>query len=234
MFLRALRIGNKGSSSVEAVGSRSKAGWKWVKSRSAKRVFTFCRWLHVYLSTVFLGLLIFFCVTGIFLNHVSWFASDGGVENRSEALPGDLTEAFKSSQSPPVDRLLSLVKERYGLEHPRKVEIDMELGELTLDYPLPAGYAFVTVVVEESLMEVEVQKGTMVAILNDLHKGRHTGRAWSWVLDGSALGIMLVSVTGFIILFQQAKWRRSGLAAAATGVLTPWLIYLLWVPRVVW
>ena len=46
-----------------------------------------------------------------------------------------------------------------------------------------------------------------VALLNDLHKGRDSGRAWAWVIDLSA-----------------------GLMTLGGGALLCYLAYLIWVP----
>ena len=40
-----------------------------------------------------------------------------------------------------------------------------------------------------------------VAVINDLHKGRDTGRAWSVVIDASAIVLILISLTGLVLLF---------------------------------
>jgi hypothetical protein len=68
--------------------------------------------------------------------------------------------------------------------------------------------------------------------MNDLHKGRHTGEYWSWLIDISAVFMLLFSFTGLIILFQQLKRRGTGLWLLMWGTATPVLIYLIWVPRI--
>lgn len=204
--------------------------WNWTKTAAAKRMFKWCRWLHVYLSTALFSLLMFFCITGLFLNHTAWFSSNAGSSIERINLPKDLAAQLMQSQDPPLDMLKSYVQKQTGLTEPRKVDLDLELGEWTFDYPLPAGYAFVTIFIAEAVMEIEIQRGTLIAVMNDLHKGRHTGTTWSWVIDISAILLCLLSMTGLFILFQQAKWRVSGVLLVILGTLAPILIYFLWVP----
>ena len=67
----------------------------------------------------------------------------------------------------------------------------------------------------------------------DAHEeeGRHTGEAWSWVIDISAVLMILFSITGMIILFQNRKKRLVGIWLTVLGVATPAVIYLCWVPQ---
>src|SRR6185295_18503117 len=55
------------SSSFDTESSRHLAGyWK-------RRTASLFRWLHIYLSMVSFGILFFFAVTGLTLNHAEWF-----------------------------------------------------------------------------------------------------------------------------------------------------------------
>src|SRR5256885_360276 len=40
-----------------------------------KRLVTWSRWLHIYLSMVSFAILFFFAVTGLTVNHLEWFTS---------------------------------------------------------------------------------------------------------------------------------------------------------------
>ena len=75
----------------------------------------------------------------------------------------------------------------------------------------------------------EIKTGA-VAILNDLHKGRDSGTAWSWVIDISAVLMIFVSVTGLALLFYLKKRRRSGLIVTLAGFLLLVLAWAIWVP----
>ena len=73
-------------------------------------------------------------------------------------------------------------------------------------------------------------KNGWVAVLNDLHKGRDSGRGWSVVIDVSAVLLTLVSLTGLLLLFFVYKRRVSGLILAAAGGVVCWLAWVRYVP----
>jgi hypothetical protein len=69
-----------------------------------------------------------------------------------------------------------------------------------------------------------------VAIINDLHKGRDSGRAWSVFIDISAVLMTFVSLTGLVLLFYIKRRRASGLVTALVGTIAVVVVFLLWVP----
>tara|TARA_R110002167_G_scaffold361999_1_gene580815 strand:- start:12648 stop:13295 length:648 start_codon:yes stop_codon:yes gene_type:complete len=204
--------------------------WSWTSKPVAKKLFSTSRMLHLYVSAALFSLLIFFCITGITLNHIDWLSS-GEESSTSLSLPAILTPLDELSQLDTAPLAL-LLNEALGLEKAKEISIDFELGEVTADYSLPAGYAFATWYIYEGTVEIEYQQGSVFAIMNDLHKGRHTGEYWSWLIDISAVFMLLFSFTGLIILFQQLKRRGTGLWLLMWGTATPVLIYLIWVPRI--
>jgi len=199
-------------------------------SKKARQVFGFCRWLHIYVSCALFGLLLFFCLTGITLNHPGW-AGKALTETRSFSLPEQLLS--KQDDDYQVKRIQAYIEEKTGLASPRSVDIALDIGELTYDYPLPAGYAFVTVLLEDRLVEIEHARGGLLALFNDLHKGRHSGIAWAWLIDLSAALMILFTLTGIAILLQNAKHRRRAFVALLLGLASPLFIYLLAVPRLI-
>lgn len=213
-------------------GNSNSVFWQWTKHPRTKQMFKICRWIHVYLSTVLFSLFLFFCVTGLFLNHTQWFKSDQSTSVSQIELPENLAAIAKEDQENARKQLESFIENRFGLFKPRQITLDREFNEWRFDYPLPAGYAYIIVENESGLIELEHQEGSLVSLLNDLHKGRHTGTAWSWVIDISAILLSLMALSGLFILFQQAKWRVHGVLFIIIGTIIPWLIYWLWVPQV--
>ena len=78
--------------------------------------------------------------------------------------------------------------------------------------------------------EVNENRLGLVAIINDLHKGRDTGKAWAGVIDISAVLMVLVSLSGLLLIFFLHKKLRSGLVALAIGTALCYLVYQIWVP----
>ena len=203
--------------------------WQWTKRPLARKCFQLSRWLHVYLSTALFSLLIFFSLTGITLNHPDWFVGDGTQGTSSIPLPESILQTL-GDESPQVTELKSFIYQHTGLTEPRSIDMDLQLGEVAFDFPLPAGYAFVTLYKQDEVMEVEYKNGHWVALFNDLHKGRHTAGAWSWLIDLSALLLTVMSIAGLMILLQHKPRRNSGLLLVLLGVLTPLVVFYFWVP----
>lgn len=209
----------------------------WTVSRRARKLFHYSRLAHIYLSAVFLGLLVFFCVTGILLNHTEWLqgkAEEGVIER--PLLPAVL-DAWKDhswddgTDLPEMRLLLEHLAAEYGLRGPKEVRTDNELREVTFDYQMASSYVFVIVNAEQQSMRFEYRKFGLWQILGDLHKGRNSGRSWSWLIDISAAAMILFSLTGLFILLQNLKHRRVGLILTACGLTLPVLVYFLLVPR---
>src|SRR4051812_10525963 len=88
-----------------------------LKRRLAIRVAALARWLHIYLSLFGLASVLFFSVTGVTLNHPSWFF--GGVESRREA-KGELDPKWlRSTASPSSDDPTEGMKRLEVVEHLR-------------------------------------------------------------------------------------------------------------------
>jgi uncharacterized protein len=73
--------------------------------------------------------------------------------------------------------------------------------------------------------ELTVTTMGIVAVLNDLHKGRDTGAVWAWVIDLSAGLLVLVSITGMILLWFVHKRRVTGYVIAIAGAVISYLMY---------
>ncbi len=198
------------------------------------------RLLHVYVSASLFALMLFFCLTGYFLNHQNLFGSSGAEKNIEVVLDKNviesvnvaMTEAKGDGNELRADTLLhDLLEQRFGLTNATSVDLDAELGEVFLNYSLPAGYATAAVSIPDGVMTLDYRRGNATSLLNDLHKGRHSGAVWSWIIDVSAWLMIFFSMTGFLLLFQNKRQRRLTLALAGLGAVTPVLFYFLWVPR---
>ncbi|PIE01501.1 MAG: hypothetical protein CSA81_11260 [Acidobacteria bacterium] len=205
--------------------------WAWTKTEPARRLFHWCRLIHVYLSIFFLTLLIFFCVTGIFLNHPDWFHDKDRYDQVQHKLPETFALNLTANRNPSIPKLEEYIFSISGYRHPRNVDIDYEQGEIILDYPLPNGFATAVVLVDTGSVIIEKQTGSMINLMNNLHKGRHSGRVWSMLIDLSGLFISFMSLAGLVILLQKKSWRLPGLLLITLGTLIPWLVYAFWVPK---
>jgi uncharacterized protein len=68
----------------------------------------------------------------------------------------------------------------------------------------------------------------LMGFMNDLHKGRDTTKNWLWIIDASAIFMILISITGLILLLFLKKRRNTGLLVLGAGFLIMIYIYALW------
>jgi hypothetical protein len=190
------------------------------------------RWLHTYLSMFSFLMLLFFAATGLTLNHADWFATQARTVQRQGAL--DLAwvktpDANAVAKPEIIDyfRRVERVKGTVG-DDPGDFNVDDTQCEVSFKGP---GYE-ASAVIDRATGKYQLTetRGGFVAVLNDLHKGRDTGKKWSVLIDISAALMAFVSLTGLTLIFFLTKRRTSGLMAIAIGALLGYLIYAFWVP----
>ena len=183
------------------------------------------RWLHTYLSMFGLVAVLFFSVTGITLNHPQWFYD--GVATDAE-FEGRLDPALIRGD---VDRL-GVVEHLRGAHDLRGAVAsfteDEEECVVTFKGPGYSADAFIRR--PEGRYRLAEQRHGLVAVLNDLHKGRDSGPVWSAVVDLSAGLMALASATGLLLLFYIKRRRALGLLTALGGAIALAAAYWLGVP----
>ena len=193
---------------------------KVAKSQSA----TLVRWLHIYLSMVSFALVLFFAVTGLTLNHADWFED----QSVTAEYTGKLAPAWVSGPDTASVQKLSVV-EYLRSEHGLKGAVSdfrIDERECSVSFRGP-GYSADAFINRSSgdYQLTETRLG-LVAVMNDLHKGRDTGAGWAWVIDLSAIFMALVSTTGLVLLLFLKKRRVSGLVWLLIGLVVSVLLYV--------
>jgi len=200
-----------------------------------RALYSTSRALHIYISTALFFLLILFCVSGIVLNHVDWLKNDKNNGQVTATIPAQLvTKANEQLNTLPTlyPEIEAYLAEQYALTKVKSIEWEKEDALVMLDYPLPAGFAYAELDFTNGELNLDYQTGGFLSLIGDLHKGRYTGEVWSWVIDISAVLMILFAITGMIILFQNRKKRLAGIWITVLGVATPLVIYLCWVPQI--
>jgi hypothetical protein len=200
---------------------RRKSEWK-------RQTAIISRWLHIYLSMVSFAILFFFAVTGITLNHQDWFS---GVA-RTIQVRGKVDQKWVKTVDPKAVAKLELVeflRNRHGVKSALS-DFRVDDSQIAVSFKGPGYSADAFVERESGSYELTETRQGFVAVLNDLHKGRDTGKAWAWIIDVSAALMTLVSLTGLVLIFFLQKRRLSGLLAVGIGALLCLLVYWIWVP----
>jgi hypothetical protein len=70
----------------------------------------------------------------------------------------------------------------------------------------------------------------VIAVLNDLHKGRDSGPAWSILIDASAILLTLISLSGLILLFYLKLRRVPGMIEVIVGTVLVVALFFWGVP----
>jgi hypothetical protein len=204
------------------------------------RLAALAMWLHIYVSMFSLAVLLFFSVTGITLNHPGWFFR--GSPRRVQA-EGQIDLKWLHVDAPaPISRdefdkthqiaRLEIVEFLRKVHHIRGAleEIKADERECTVTFKGP-GYAADAFIDRASghYQLTETSHG-FIAVINDLHKGRDTGPAWSVVIDLSAVLMTTVSATGLVLLFYLKRRRIPGLLIGLVGTAVVVAVFWLWVP----
>ena len=111
---------------------------------------------------------------------------------------------------------------------PRNIERDE--FEWVLDYQRPGGLRTVVLDLETGLLSHENVSDGLVALINDLHKGRHTGLVWVALIDVVAIICVFFGITGLVLLWVHAPKRGSTWPLVGLGLVLPVLTYFLFVP----
>lgn len=185
------------------------------------------RWLHTYLSMLSFAVIFFFAVTGITLNHAEWFDQ----HQRPAQFHGTLDTNLLNSKAPgglAKDEIVNFFRKTYKTRGALSdFHVDGDQCEVLFKGP---GYeADATIDRQTGKYDLTISPFSLVAILNDLHKGRDTGKPWSAMIDFSAVLLTFVSLTGLTLIFFLNKRRFSGLVLAGLGAVLCYLVYSFWV-----
>ncbi len=200
------------------------------KSTSPKKeVAKLSRWLHIYLSMVSFAIVLFFSVTGLTLNHPTWLGGDQQLEVKHKG-----TMNVNWVNNPDTNKIAKLevvefLRKTYAVKGVVS-EFRIDDAELSVSLKGPAYSCDAFIDRETGKYEVTEIKMGVMALMNDLHKGRDSGSGWSWVIDISAVFLIIISLSGLILLCFLKKKRVAGLVTGIIGLLICYLIYAIFVP----
>ncbi|MEZ5354082.1 MAG: PepSY-associated TM helix domain-containing protein [Bryobacteraceae bacterium] len=180
------------------------------------------RWLHIYLSMVCFAMVFFFALTGLTLNHADWFGRQAVIEHKGAVNPAWAKDVAKLE-------IVEYLRAHDGVKGALS-DFRVDDTQLAISFKGP-GYA-ADAFLDRATGGYDLTETRMgaVAVWNDLHKGRDTGKAWSFLIDVSAALMALVSLTGLILIFFLKKRLVSGLIAAAAGATALYAVYAALVP----
>jgi hypothetical protein len=189
-----------------------------------RKIAQWARWLHIYLSMVSFAILFFIAFTGLTLNHQQWFAG----QQRTAQYKGRVQPKWLEGNVAKLEIVESLRAHHKLSGAVNGFRVDD--GQVSVSFKAPGYEASAFIDRQTGAYGVTGTRMGLAAVLNDLHKGRDSGKAWGWLIDLSAVFMTFVSVSGIVLLVYLQKRRFSGLMAGSVGAVLCGIIYLLWVP----
>lgn len=190
---------------------------------------------HWVSSGITLGGMLLFTVTGITLNHASEIPAEPVVRVREAVAPAAVTALIQAragereGRRPLPAGVAAWLAGEFGSAGDGTGEWSPD--ELYVSLPRPGGDAWVTVDRATGRAHFEETSRGWVAYVNDLHKGRHTGRAWSVYIDVLAVACLVFTFTGLILLAIHSAKRRTTWPIIAFSMVAPFLVLMLFVHR---
>jgi uncharacterized protein len=195
---------------------------------------TLHQWHWISSALCLLGLLLF-AITGFTLNHASQIEATPAMTSHKAQLPADLramlasVHAENDSASDPLPPDI-----RRWIDDTLQIDIGMRAAEWSPEevyvaLPRPGGDAWLRIERASGDVEYELTDRGWISYLNDLHKGRNTGTAWSWFIDLFAVSCLIFSITGLFIMKMHAANRPTTWPIVGLGVLIPFLLAILFI-----
>ena len=189
---------------------------------------TLHNWHWISSAVCLVGLLLF-TITGITLNHATRIEGQPTVETGTAKLPPSLLADLKGEGDAKLPRNVARWLRQQTRQNVTTGTVEWSDEEAYVSMPRAGGDAWLSI--DRTTGDVEFENTTRgtISYLNDLHKGRNTGGAWSWFIDVFAIGSLVFCVTGLFLLYFHAKQRQMTWPLVGLGLLIPLLLALLFV-----
>lgn len=189
------------------------------------------QWHWISAAVSLIGMLLF-AITGVTLNHAGQIEAEPKVVSRKATLPPDLLAVLakgpEEGKRPLPVQLEPFLDKSVGADVAgRQGEWSPE--EVYIALARPGGDAWVSIDRETGAIEHEKTTRGVVSLLNDLHKGRNSGKAWSWFIDIFAGACVVFTVTGLVLLQFHARARPLTWPLVGLGLAAPVILVILFV-----
>ncbi len=189
-------------------------------------------WHWISSAMCLVGMMLF-AITGITLNHASSIEAKPQIVQRQLQLPAELlplvhpADDAADENKPLPAALQAWMGRTLARSFDGTLAAEWTADEIYLAQPRPGGDAWLRIDRRSGAAEYESTDRGWISYLNDLHKGRHTGTAWSWFLDIFAVACLVFCITGLLILKYHATHRPSTWPLVGIGFVLPALLALL-------
>ncbi|RAU18876.1 hypothetical protein DN062_05175 [Nitrincola tibetensis] len=188
------------------------------------------RWLHIYSAVPVLLSMIFFAVTGFFLNHTDWNLGQTKQYEQSFELPENLTQMdWQDSPSLYALTVLNWLDREHNV---RGIKMEFEWDEdeplLAIVLDSPHGNQSIEVFPDEGVVEVFTLSLPLLVMLNNVHRGKSVSDFWRLLSDLSAIFMLVFCVTGLWLVLINKVQRLTSSAWVTLGSVVFFLsLYLM-------
>jgi uncharacterized protein len=187
------------------------------------------RMLHAYLSAFAFLALIFFALTGLFLNHPDWFDNNKpATHDQTLTLPlKELTPALQPSTSlPALATIVARAAPVRGIYKSGEI-VD---GEAHIRMEGVTGKSDIIINLTSGVTEITQEKAGITTIIQDLHRGKNSGQVWQTLIDITAVMVLALSLIGYILFFSIRFRLATSLKLTAASLLLLGGIFWFFVP----
>lgn len=170
------------------------------------------RHVHAWLSAFAFLALTFFAGTGLLLNNPNWFATPSHDIDLQVTIPSQVLAQAKTLENP-APLLLDTVRQLNKTQPLVGAfkSSDLVDGELDIRLEGAKGHTDITVPLDTGLTSITITPESTLDILKNLHRGKHVGALWKWVIDISAIIILVLSCAGYVLFFSLRKRKTMSL-----------------------
>lgn len=187
-------------------------------------------WHWISSAICLIGMLLF-SVTGITLNHAARIKAKPEIVTLEAEVPAEIIKAITitAEEKAVLPEVLA-----DWLAQAQDISVGDQLAEwsedeIYLSLPRPGGDAWMSIDLASGELVYEVTDRGWISYLNDLHKGRNTGVAWSWFIDVFAVFCIIFCITGLLLLKRYASGRPATWPMVALGLVLPSVLILLFI-----
>lgn len=180
------------------------------------------KWHWMSASLCFMCMLLF-SVTGITLHHAKDWLPKPQVTRISGELPSTLL-----AEQPllPMQNSLKLPKPLLDWFAQQQIHLtpkplELKDGKWQLMLSRPGETTSLNLDLGGNSFVYEHNDRGWIGYLNDLHKGKGTGKAWIYLMDIFALGCVVFSISGFLLLLRYADTRAQTWPLVLLGAFVP-------------
>lgn len=187
------------------------------------------QWHWISSAVSLMGLLLF-AVTGFTLNHAAQIEAQPKITKIEKQVPpatlAGLASVTANVSLTPVQA--TAIRSAVGIDV-RGATVDADDDGIYLTLSAPGADSTLEISRIDGHATYERTDRGLIAVLNDLHKGRHSGPVWAMFIDLIAIACVVFAVTGLGLLWLYARGRRVTWPLVALGLVLPFILFLLFV-----